>query len=529
MLLALGACAPAARPASHVASTRPSGTAPPPPRAKAPPPPVPRTIDELMRPCAEGKRACRPSEAEKELLRAYANDGAAQIAATPVVVRGWMDVLAMRVAAAYEMSGDVAGAIATYVRFVAEDASGARLGLLQHGGSADDAEYARRVQCLDWSLDDLATLYSASLQFLQSAEVYETIVKNPRLSRAKRIAATKSAFFLFTSLGLPARAVYAHQMAVFLGPESVERAELDAFEAGREFTLWRATEPDDGENKRHRLAAEAELSTYYTKHRAVPEAAKYVLEAAWRIAELKKAVGDRTRAEWLTKVVDAWKFLEAERREDSSSAPYVDYGAMAAYELMDTRIRGTFDGRRAQCVGKTPLQLFGVFNAKGLRVQGGFYADLVQDADALEVELSQIVQTYASTPAVALAVARQGTLFDEAWVCLDLSGVTLPEKDREMDAMVQFAIQHYARALDFGADPRMPAMSHAGIRLSYFRGKIGEANFARYVGHTIAFTSPTGRRLVYSPTVFAAKGLSTSPSSLTILPAPPPTLDSDAP
>jgi len=188
---------------------------------------------------------------------------------------------------------------------------------------------------------------------------------------------------------------------------------------------------------------------------------------------------------------------------------------MAAYELLDADIQAKFDGRSARCVGATALQLFGVRTRVAPPV--GLYVTLVRDVDAFDTQLKELSVTHPAAQISGIVAARRGSLYDEAYVCLDLAGLSPSSMGKkEMDAVANIAIRYYAVAIEPPSDPGAPGISRAVSRLAYFRDKIGPSRFAASVRST--------NSTLVNPTLLVPNGLpTTSPTSLTILPAPPPT------
>ncbi|HEX7600620.1 MAG TPA: hypothetical protein VF316_03400 [Polyangiaceae bacterium] len=92
--------------------------------------------------------------------------------------------------------------------------------------------------------------------------------------------------------------------------------------------------------------------------------------------------------------------------------------------------------------------------------------------------------------------------------------------NQEIEAAAPIAIRYDERAFALEADPRVPVVSRAAIRLAYLRDKVAVSSGSAPVGNTTGTTGP-----------FMVNWPSTVPSSLTILPPPPPPPppDSDAP
>ena len=108
---------------------------------------------------------------------------------------------------------------------------------------------------------------------------------------------------------------------------------------GRELRL-QAVEPDGGRHgartARRASPREAALTSYYQTQRATPGAAKYVVEAAYAIAKMKKSGGDGGYRGWFKSTVAAWDNYRAkapvkDNKSEAQKSPYVDYAAEAEF------------------------------------------------------------------------------------------------------------------------------------------------------------------------------------------------------
>src|SRR5690606_18450857 len=101
--------------------------------------------------------------------------------------------------------------------------------------------------------------------------------------------------------------------------------------------------PNSGSNRQSRLAAQSALMQFYQQNRNNAAASRYVVEAAYAVAKMKKTAGERDYRAWLASTVTAWDGFHARSGAEAQKPPYVDYAAEAAFTLLDEEIASKFE------------------------------------------------------------------------------------------------------------------------------------------------------------------------------------------
>ncbi len=397
---------------------------------------------------------------------------------------------AMNSAFAYKQTGKFDRAIRIYTRFISAYGDDAllkrlRLGDPSLGLAPDPRKYAERVGFLGDAYDALGTAHFSFFDYQRSAEVYQQIASIERFEAEKRKIAAKNAMILYSSMGQRDRALASYQVLRKLSPTPDEKASADFLVADYDHKKWSGA-GGEGDPKL-RLAAEAQLVTFYQSYRNRPQSAMYLLEAAHGVARMKRSGGDKDYRTWFKNTVLAWESYRArgprgrDGKAEALSSPHVDYAAEASYALLDEEIREASSISAAQ-------------------------------ADRWARALEHIVNTYPSVEWVPVAIARQGSLLD---------ALRHTRKEAELAAADRAMVGRYVTALELARKYKNhhPAIQGAAVRLAHFTDVLGDARMREYVTGTADPVRPTSR-LTYGDGQYA-RG---RPGKIQVLPAglPPP-------
>jgi hypothetical protein len=313
---------------------------------------------------------------------------------------------AMNAAYAYKQVGEFARAISSYERFIAAYGNETKLGLLQKGDAKaktapDLKKYGERMRSLGDAYDALSTSYFGFFNFQRAAETLESIAKNGRFDEAKRRGAALNAVRLYGSLGQRAKGEEMRKLLTSLHPTVEDVAASEYLLASLEFNRWDPTLPDTGANRESRMAADRDLSQYYAAKGKVPASAEYALEAAYRIAKMKRESGDASFRKWYEVTIDAWKRFRAQSADKAGKAPFVDYAAEGEYFFLDEELAKNFDYEA------------GHHHYKGSSedVKKTFEKEL-KDAVKYNERIAKLIETYTSPQWVPAFYARRGSIFD---------------------------------------------------------------------------------------------------------------------
>jgi len=494
---------------------------------------------------------------------------------------------AMNAAFAYKQIGQYNKAIELYSMFIANYGSESRLVALQRGdakskSAPDLRKYNERIAYLTEAYSALAEAYYSFFSYQRAAETYADIAANARLPEVRRRDAAKNALVLFANLGQRDKLLATYGALLQASPSADERASADFAIASFDYKQWSATQPDSGQNRQHRLAAEQSLTAYFQAQRSNRPSAKYAVEAAFSIAKLKKSVGDEGATVWLRNTVAAWESFKAvapvkDGKSEAQTSPVVDWAAEAEFTLLDEQISARFDLPSKHRYAPNVPDIFGEVSldpktkkpvvgsdGKPVMKKQGKYQMNAAEADAWDLALSGFIKKYESLEWIPVAVARQGALFDTLrtglynMVKVDLfspaqkalldqmhesgrpdldetanaieDGMTdfwRQKKQLELDGADRVMVMRYATAIAYARrfNLRHPFVTRAVRRLAYYTDVLsgGDAKMAEFVTSAPDPTQPSGAKMSYSPRQYAQSrpGLAaTVPVSGAPVPAP---------
>jgi tetratricopeptide (TPR) repeat protein len=332
----------------------------------------------------------------------------------------------------YKQVGEFNKAIDLYQLFIGQYGSDEILSRLENGGvdpekkskvEPNPAEYKERIKYLGMAYDALSTTYYGFFAYQRAAESFAKIATNPRFDDPRRANAAHIAMVLYSNLGErpDMNAMYAVLVEPRIQIGSDKRAEADYLKASFDYDQWNPSGGNSGGNGVARSEAIGALTQYHALNKDHPDAARYVLESAFRIAQLMQAAGDPGYRTWLKTTIADWEYFRSHpataaatsgspSQITATDAPYSDYGAQAEFTLTDEAVRTGFD------------------YASGHHHYTGNVIDVTKqvDKDLGEAErtwrppLEHVATVYGSFEWAAAATARIGSLYDSIRTGLDL-------------------------------------------------------------------------------------------------------------
>jgi len=450
---------------------------------------------------------------------------------------------AMRAAYCFKQVGDSNRAIKSYERFIAEYGKEDTLSKLV---SADPKQYKERLSFLQLAYDEEGSTYYSFFSYPQAAAIYEKVATLTRFETPKRKEAAKNAMILDNAIGQRDKMLAMYKIVNALGPSADEAANYDYLVASFDFQQWNPNGTTSGSNNQARLSAIGALSGFYNSHKGNSAAAKYSLEAAWRVARMKKAGGDGGYHDWYKNTVSAWAFLHNANSTEAEKVQFADYGAEAAFIPLDEEIHEKFDYETGhhKYVDLHAEDIFGKVDPKTHQfISTGKYQDDAKLAGEYGQKLEDLIRTYkTSLEWIPAAYERWGSLYDSLrsglYACggtafklftpkqegllkqlrssgrddlVDLADNTeaavkdgwKKKRDLEIDGADTIMIRYYATSaqLQKAFNVRNVWTARAIQRLDSFTHVIGDAKMATYVNATTNPASP-GTKLTYTNNMY---------------------------
>ena len=471
---------------------------------------------------------------------------------------------AMNAAYAYKQIGEYNKAISLYNLFISDYGSEDRLNGLQKGdpktkAAADPKKYQERIGYLGDAYAALGETYYSFFNYQKAAETYDKVASNERFPQQRRRDNAKNAMILYSNLGQRDKMIAAYRILLKEAPSSDDKALADYMIASYDFKQWSPTSGDTGSNRQQRFGAESALMTYFQQQRAAPGAAKYIVEAAYDVAKMKRSAGDPAYRQWFKSTVSSWDNYRAkaptkDNVSEAQQSPYVDYAAEAEFVLLDEQIAASYDVPSKHQYARSVADIFGevstgkdgkpVIGADGKAVmkKKGKYQANAAEADKWDQQLDALAKKYQSLEWVPAAIAREGSLYDtlrtglynmvlkndELFTAqqkatlkamhdsgrpdLDDKANALEDatqdfwrqkKQQELDGADQVMVKRYATSVALARkyNVKNPQTTRAVSRLSYYTDVIsgGDAKMAEYVTSTPDPTNKGQTKLTYSP------------------------------
>jgi hypothetical protein len=377
---------------------------------------------------------------------------------------------------------------------------------------------------------------------------------------------------LYANLGQRDKMMATYRILLKMNPTADDKANADYTVASYDYKQWSPTAGDTGQNRQTRFAAEQGLTQYFQAQRAAPGAGKYLVEAAYGVAKMKKSGGDGGYKAWFKSTVSAWENYRAKApvKDGTSEAqlpPYVDYAAEAEFSALDEAITASYDDPAKHKYPPSVPEIFGEVqvdpktkravlgpDGKPVMKKKGKYQANAAEAEKWDLELEKVIKKYSSLEWVPTAIARQGAIYDTLrtglynMVKVELftpaqkaslkamhdsgrdnldqlandteDGMTdfwRKKKQIELDGADQVMVKRYAVAVALARkyNVRNAPLSRAVSRLAYYTDIIsgGDAKMAEYVTTTPDPTNKGVTKLAYTPRMYVQTrpGLSALP------------------
>ncbi len=430
---------------------------------------------------------------------------------------------AMNGAYAYKQVGDYDKAIEMYELFISRYGNEDKIEALKSGDpdakppvEADPRKYESRVKFLKMAYDALANAYVLFFDYPKAAQTFDTISRVSHFPQEQRKESAQQAMNLYASLGDSKGMRQARNNFAQRGASPEELAEADFVIASSALKQWDQFSPDRGANAAARQRAELAMRRYHDSNKDNNAAAKYVVDAAYWSAKLKRAAKSGTERSWWEKTIAAFdKYRKvAPKAEDGSNSAVgsrqANMAAEGAFTLLDQEIKRKFDYETGHHRFKgTPQQVLAEYKKAAVEAKVWF--------DKLKAQ----VEYYGSPEWGTAAVARQGTLYDSLRSGLyntrppalqmfdkkteatlrraeESDNLELQEKadalrlkvenawrdarDKELESADSVMVDRYSTAITMARRYNVsnPAVVRAIQRLAFFTQVIGEAKLKGY-------------------------------------------------
>ncbi len=346
---------------------------------------------------------------------------------------------AINAAYSYKKIGNTAKAIEMYRLFIDKYGSEDILKKLEGdkkskgGGAAKENPYDERVGYLLQAWEALSSTYYSFFDYRRAAESYSKIALNKRFPAARRQNAARNAMVIYANIG--DRANMLVQYGVLISPEfnlpADKRVEADFNKANFDYSQWDINGPDTGSNAANRRVAQTSMSDFHQKNQANGPAARFALEAAYKIARMLKSIGDATYHDWMKKTISSWEFFKSHpfdvmdtegKKTGSITAdewPYVDWVSECEYTLVDEEIKKDFDYDSSN----THSHYGGAIDD----VKTAYTKDFEAAEKKWRPKLERIATQYKSKAWIPAITARIGSLYDTLRTGLDNAPFNLPK------------------------------------------------------------------------------------------------------
>jgi tetratricopeptide (TPR) repeat protein len=366
----------------------------------------------------------------------------------------------------YKQLGEFNKAIELYQLFISNYGSEDNLNRLQNGGTdpatkakvdPNPVEYKERINYLGMAYDALSTTYYGFFAYQRAAESFAKIANTSRFDDQRRSNAARIAMVLYSNLG--DRTNMNRMYDVFVDPKMRltpdKRAEADYLRSSFDYGQWNPNSGDSTANTAARHQAIAALTQFHTASRNKPEAARYTLESAYRIAKMMQSANDPGYRNWFKTAIADWEYFKTHpaagtttggkpSQVSANDAPYSDYGAEADFTLIDEDVHTNFD------------------YASGHHHYSGNAPDILKvlDKDLGEADktwrpkLEHVAVQYGSFEWAAAATARIGSLYDSIRTGLDLvvPKYFTPQQEAKLNQLQKIADQLRSAGRDAEAD-----------------------------------------------------------------------------
>ena len=427
---------------------------------------------------------------------------------------------AMNGAFAYKQVGEYDKAIEMYELFIARYGNEQTLNKLRNGDpkaqppvQPDKRKYEERVKYLKSAYDALANAYVLFFNYPRAADTFEKIANNGHFQQAERRDAAKQALSLYASIGDTAGMTRARKRMGELGAAPKDMAEADFIVASADLKKWDEFSPNTGANGNARQRAQASMDAYYNTHKNQDAAAQWVVHAAYHAAKTRRAAqSGETNKSWQNTInaFEKWRRIAPSQNVQATGSREAAMAAEAEYTLLDQDIARTFDYETGHHR----------YRGTAVEVVKKYQQDSVE-AKRWYDKLQHVVDAYVSPDWTAVAVSRQGSLYDslrtglyntrppelkmfdaktEAMlkraensdnpdlqekadaVRVKIQTAWREKRDQELDSADRVMVDRYANAVVLARryNVAKPEITRAIRRLAFVTDVIGEAKMKQY-------------------------------------------------
>ncbi len=421
----------------------------------------------------------------------------------------------MNGAYAYKQVGEYDKAIEMYQLFIENYGKEETLAELQ---KTEPEKFEERVKYMNDAYQALAGSYVLFFDYPKAASTFDSISAVPHFAPEERKLAAKQALMLYVNLDDKSSMERMRRVYQNLGASGEELAEADFLIASATVKKWDPNSPDTGANQRARVAAQNSMIQYHDANRGRPAAYKYVVHAAHKAAEAKRAANSPSQDEWWKKTIAAFdKYAASAPKKDGKSeavgSPEASMAAEAEYVLIDAELKKSFDYDT------------GHHRYKGTAVEvvEEYKKDATKAKEWYE-KLQVVVDKYVSQKWATVAIARQGSVYDSLRTGLyntrppelkmfsadverklriaeesgdpaledkadqirfEVRQAWTKKRDEELDSADRIVVDRYAVAVTLGQRYNLShdSITRAIRRLAFLTEVAGEAKMAEYTAN----------------------------------------------
>ncbi len=327
---------------------------------------------------------------------------------------------AMNSAYCYKQVNDYKRAAEVYRFFLdkygkEEDLIAYRDGDAKKGIKKDPEQFKTRLDYTKKALDELGRTYLQAFDYANAAKHYDEVAGRTLLDEAQRRDAASNATILQANLGNREKMQADFAKFLTFHPSAADKAELEFVVDEFEFKQWKQTPSDNAQKAR----ASTALEKYYTAYKGQAPAAKFIVDAAYDLATMKKTAGEATFRDWYKKTSDAFLTYKGGNK-DAAGSRESDFGAEAAYFFVNEQIEKEWDTAPGQ-----PPKI--KYEGEGKTVVTKLEAD-DKKREKFLTELDDINKTYVSPKLFPVVLSREGTVYDTQRTALAKSKVEVLDK-----------------------------------------------------------------------------------------------------
>lgn len=280
-----------------------------------------------------------------------------------------------------------------------EDLIAYRDGDAKRGIKKDPEQFKTRLDYTKRALGELGRTYLQAFDYQSAAKHYDEVAGRKLLDEGERRDAAFTAVVLQANLGNRDKMLAARKVFLDFKPPAAERAEIDFVVAEFEYKQYKQNPKDAAQRGR----AVTALDGYYNQYKGQTPAARYVVDVAYDMSQIRKDAGEAGFRDWYKKTIDAFASYKAGNK-DAVGTKEADMGAEAAYFFTNEKIEKDWD---PQPNGQPRIKYEGTAD----KVTKQLDADDKKRRAYLD-ELENNIKTYLSPKWTPVVFAREGSVND---------------------------------------------------------------------------------------------------------------------